>query len=60
MTRRKMTRARKLWNANRRVLRGWQPMRWDQLVTNGEAGAYDQWSLVYLVCGVVIRQLAQE
>jgi hypothetical protein len=60
MTRRKMERARKLWNANRRVLRGWQPMRWNQLVCNGESyasGAYDEWSLGYLVCGV-LRQLS--
>lgn len=32
MTRKRLTRIRKQWNASRRILRGWQHMRWDVLM----------------------------
>lgn len=41
MTRKKVNRARKLWNKNRRILRGWQPMRWFELTHWGNWSTRD-------------------
>lgn len=44
MTRKRLSRVRRKYNASRRVHRGWQPKRWDVLLTdNADDPEYSWW-----------------
>ena len=51
MTRRRLTRLRRKYNANRRIDRGWTPKQWNRLCTDSWAQRIDdeeyEWWLRY-------------